>query len=77
MSAPVNCVCLHPNQAELVVGDQSGVIHLWDLKTDHNEQLVILFILFSMIFMFINLVLVFNYFFIHIKDNNKLRFCMA
>jgi len=31
---------LHPNQAELVVGDQSGVIHLWDLKTDHNEQLV-------------------------------------
>ena len=40
MSAPVNCVCLHPNQAELVVGDQSGVIHLWDLKTDHNEQLV-------------------------------------
>jgi hypothetical protein len=22
------------------VGDQSGVIHLWDLKTDHNEQLV-------------------------------------
>jgi WD40 repeat protein len=40
VSAPVNCVCLHPNQAELVVGDQSGVIHLWDLKTDHNEQLV-------------------------------------
>ena len=23
-----------------MVGDQSGVIHLWDLKTDHNEQLV-------------------------------------
>lgn len=22
------------------MGDQSGVIHLWDLKTDHNEQLV-------------------------------------
>ncbi|XP_054270856.1 target of rapamycin complex subunit lst8 [Macrosteles quadrilineatus] len=40
VSAPVNCVCLHPNQAELVVGDQSGVIHLWDLKTDHNEQLI-------------------------------------
>lgn len=40
VSAPVNCVCLHPNQSELVVGDQSGVIHLWDLKTDHNEQLV-------------------------------------
>nr|CAD7196714.1 unnamed protein product [Timema douglasi] len=42
VSAPVNCVCLHPNQAELVVGDQSGVIHLWDLKTDHNEQLVMM-----------------------------------
>lgn len=40
VSAPVNCVCLHPNQAELIVGDQSGVIHLWDLRTDHNEQLV-------------------------------------
>ena len=40
VSAPVNCVCLHPNQGELIVGDQSGVIHLWDLKTDHNEQLV-------------------------------------
>lgn len=38
--APVNCVCLHPNQAELIVGDQSGVIHLWDLRSDHNEQLV-------------------------------------
>ncbi|PSN45751.1 Target of rapamycin complex subunit lst8 [Blattella germanica] len=25
VSAPVNCVCLHPNQAELVVGDQSGI----------------------------------------------------
>lgn len=41
VSAPVNCVRLHPNQSELVVGDQSGVIHLWDLKTDHNEQLVL------------------------------------
>lgn len=40
VSAPVNCVCLHPNETELFVGDQSGVIHLWDLKTDHNEQLV-------------------------------------
>lgn len=27
-------------QAELIVGDQSGVIHIWDLKTDHNEQLI-------------------------------------
>lgn len=43
VSAPVNCVCLHPNQAELMVGDQSGVIHLWDLRSDHNEQLVFIF----------------------------------
>ncbi|XP_011503829.1 PREDICTED: target of rapamycin complex subunit lst8 [Ceratosolen solmsi marchali] len=40
VSAPVNCVFLHPNQAELIVGDQSGVIHLWDLRSDHNEQLI-------------------------------------
>lgn len=31
---------LHEFQAELIVGDQSGVIHIWDLKTDHNEQLI-------------------------------------
>lgn len=43
VSAPVNCVRLHPNQTELVVGDQSGIIHLWDLNTDHNEQLVRIF----------------------------------
>lgn len=46
VSAPVNCVCLHPNQAELIVGDQSGVIHLWDLRSDHNEQLVFVFSIF-------------------------------
>lgn len=40
VNAPVNCVCLHPNQGELIVGDQSGAIHMWDLKTDHNEQLI-------------------------------------
>lgn len=32
-------ICLFV-QAELIVGDQSGVIHIWDLKTDHNEQLI-------------------------------------
>ena len=40
VNAPVNCACLHPNQAELFVGDQSGVIHIWDIKTEHNEQLI-------------------------------------
>ena len=33
-------VFLWVSQAELIVGDQSGVIHLWDLQTDHNEQLI-------------------------------------
>ncbi|KAG8557451.1 hypothetical protein GDO81_016636 [Engystomops pustulosus] len=40
VNAPINCVFLHPNQAELIVGDQSGAIHIWDLKTDQNEQLI-------------------------------------
>ncbi|KAI0208379.1 Target of rapamycin complex subunit lst8 [Lamellibrachia satsuma] len=40
VNAPVNCVCLHPNQGELLVGDQSGALHIWDLKTDHNERLM-------------------------------------
>jgi len=40
VTGAVNCVALHPNQGELLVGDQSGVIHIWDLRTDHNEQLI-------------------------------------
>ena len=40
VNAPVNCMCLHPNQATLIVGDSGGTIHVWDLTTDHNEQLV-------------------------------------
>ncbi|XP_025105800.1 target of rapamycin complex subunit lst8-like isoform X2 [Pomacea canaliculata] len=40
VNAPVNCVCLHPNQGELIVGDQGGSIHIWDLKTDNNENLI-------------------------------------
>jgi len=39
-SAPVNTMCLHPNQAVVLIGDQSGVIHIWDLRSDNNEQLV-------------------------------------
>lgn len=38
--APVNAVVLHPDQSQIMVGGQSGIIHIWDLKTDHNEQLV-------------------------------------
>ena len=36
----VNCVTLHPNQQEIIFGDQNGVIYLWNLGTDQNEQLV-------------------------------------
>uniref|UniRef100_T1JHF2 Target of rapamycin complex subunit lst8 n=1 Tax=Strigamia maritima TaxID=126957 RepID=T1JHF2_STRMM len=39
--APINCICLHPNQGELVVGDQNGTIHIWDLKTDKTEQITL------------------------------------
>ncbi|CAG9102873.1 unnamed protein product [Plutella xylostella] len=38
--APVNAVCLHPDQTTIMVGDQSGIIHLWDLRTDQNDQLI-------------------------------------
>lgn len=40
VNAPVNCICLHPNQGELFIGDQNGTIHMWDLKTDKSEQLI-------------------------------------
>lgn len=39
-NAPVNSVCLHPNQQELIVGDHSGIIHRWNLKNDQSEQLI-------------------------------------
>ena len=40
VNAPITSVCLHPNQAELIVADLSGCINIWDLKTDKTEQLV-------------------------------------
>lgn len=40
VGAPVSCACLHPSQSELIVGDHSGIIHIWNLRTDHNEQLI-------------------------------------
>ena len=55
-NSPVNCVNLHPNQQvwkhyylslsvnvllqELIIGDQSGIIHIWNLQTDQSEQLI-------------------------------------
>ncbi len=42
-NAPINCVCLHPNQAALVVGDQTGALHLWDLVGDTSSKVVCMF----------------------------------
>jgi WD40 repeat protein len=33
-TAPVNTVVLHPNQAELISGDQNGNIRVWDLSAN-------------------------------------------
>ncbi|KAJ8722213.1 hypothetical protein PYW08_004615 [Mythimna loreyi] len=40
VQAAVNAVALHPDQTQIMVGDQSGIIHMWDLRTDQNEQLI-------------------------------------
>nr|CAI5845581.1 unnamed protein product [Callosobruchus analis] len=40
VQAAINCTCLHPNQVELFVGDQNGIIYRWDIRTDNNEQLI-------------------------------------
>ena len=36
-NAPVNSVALHPNQHELIVGDQNGAVHIWNLRADASE----------------------------------------
>lgn len=36
--APVNSAVLHPNQQDLILGDQNGVVHVWNLRSDHSEQ---------------------------------------
>ena len=41
--AGLRCMLMIFLQVELIVGDQSGAIHMWDLRTDHNEHLVWLF----------------------------------
>jgi G protein beta subunit-like protein len=40
VGAAVNCVTLHPNQAELLIGDQDGTIYRWDMAGDKNEKYV-------------------------------------
>lgn len=37
-SAPINCIVLHPNQTTLFYGDQDGIVHCWDVRSDHVVQ---------------------------------------
>jgi G protein beta subunit-like protein len=37
----INCVSLHPNQIELISGDQNGSIHVWDIRSDTKESIVV------------------------------------
>jgi G protein beta subunit-like protein len=34
----VNSLSLHPNQAELISGDQNGVMKVWDLTADKCRE---------------------------------------
>ena len=36
--SPVNSVALHPNQSQLVCGDQNGVVMVWDLKCSRSKE---------------------------------------
>ncbi|CAF4565028.1 unnamed protein product [Rotaria sp. Silwood1] len=38
VGAAVNCVTLHPNQAELLIGDQDGMITRWDMAGEKHEK---------------------------------------
>lgn len=37
---PINAVVLHPNQVEMAIGSQGGMVYLWDVKSDLHEQCV-------------------------------------
>jgi len=39
--APVNCVALHPNQTELISGDQNGNVRVWDLQANACMQEIV------------------------------------
>ena len=39
--SPCNCIILHPNQAELIVGTQDGRICVWNAKTNSITQTVV------------------------------------
>lgn len=40
VNAPITSVKLHPNQVELIIGDQNGTIHSWDMRTNAALQYV-------------------------------------
>lgn len=40
-NSPVTCACLHPNQTELLAGDQNGSLTRWDLKTSKCAEILI------------------------------------
>lgn len=38
--APINSICLHPNQVEIAVAMQNGGVMLWDVKSEGHEQMI-------------------------------------
>uniref|UniRef100_A0A1I8GH71 Target of rapamycin complex subunit lst8 n=1 Tax=Macrostomum lignano TaxID=282301 RepID=A0A1I8GH71_9PLAT len=40
VNGPITSVCLHPNQIELFVGDATGAVHIWDLRSNQSCSLV-------------------------------------
>ncbi len=61
-SSPITCATLHPNSSELIIGDQSGTIHLW---------LVMVTIFFNYLKLCQVIVLSFCYITFHIHRNLK------
>lgn len=39
--SPVNSVKLHPNQQDLIIGDQNGNIHLWDIRSKPESAVIV------------------------------------
>jgi len=39
--SPVNSVKLHPNQQDLIIGDQNGNIHLWDIRSKPENAIIV------------------------------------
>ncbi|RDD43873.1 Target of rapamycin complex subunit lst8 [Trichoplax sp. H2] len=37
----INCAVLHPNQVTIIAGDRSGTLHIWDLKLNQSERMVV------------------------------------